>query len=192
MTKIFKENKGFTLIELLVVVSIIGVLSGIVLSSIKSANVKARNHARLAKVDQIAKGIEIGVTGTTNRLPYSSSPWDCIGKTQCYADATYPAGRYDNNATLDNVIINGIAGGIISPDPIFTTGQWGDAVIYHSRRSAFAPNPAGAYLLWVMEDQNGDDTDSCGRGVWESDTDANTTNPSYSCVLFMGDSVTTP
>lgn len=43
-----KPEKGFTLIELLVVISIIGLLSGIVLTSLKSVRMKARDAKRIA------------------------------------------------------------------------------------------------------------------------------------------------
>ena len=47
------SNKGFTLIELLVVISIIGVLSGVVLSSLQSARAKARDTRRIQDLNQI-------------------------------------------------------------------------------------------------------------------------------------------
>ncbi len=45
MTK--KQNQGFTLIELLMVISIIGLLTSIVLSSMADAKAKARDTARI-------------------------------------------------------------------------------------------------------------------------------------------------
>lgn len=43
-----KINRGFTLIELLVVISIIGLLASVVLSSLNSAWVNARDTQRIA------------------------------------------------------------------------------------------------------------------------------------------------
>lgn len=57
MTQKFK--KGFTLIELLVVISIIGVLSTIVLSSLNSARVKARDAKRVSDIRQLQSALEL-------------------------------------------------------------------------------------------------------------------------------------
>ena len=43
LKKLIKKNLGFTLIELLVVISIIGLLSTVILVSLKSAKDKANN-----------------------------------------------------------------------------------------------------------------------------------------------------
>lgn len=56
-----KKNtkKGFTLIELLVVISIIALLSGIVLASLKNARDKAKANAFRAEVNQFINAIEL-------------------------------------------------------------------------------------------------------------------------------------
>lgn len=53
-----KNKKGFTLIELLVVISIIGLLSSVVLSSLTVARKKSRDARRMDDLHQIAASLE--------------------------------------------------------------------------------------------------------------------------------------
>lgn len=53
------KRRGFTLIELLVVVAIIGLLSSVVLSSLNTARMKARDVQRKSDVQQIALALEL-------------------------------------------------------------------------------------------------------------------------------------
>ncbi|MBI2476436.1 MAG: prepilin-type N-terminal cleavage/methylation domain-containing protein [Candidatus Taylorbacteria bacterium] len=54
-----KSSSGFTLIELFVVISIIGLLSSIVLASINSARVKARNARRMSDLIQVRNALQL-------------------------------------------------------------------------------------------------------------------------------------
>lgn len=56
-----KENKGFTLIELLVVIAIIALLSSVVLASLSTARMKARDSKRIQDVQQVKTAIELYV-----------------------------------------------------------------------------------------------------------------------------------
>jgi prepilin-type N-terminal cleavage/methylation domain-containing protein len=54
-----KKSKGFTLIELLVVIAIIGILATIVLVSLNSARIKARDSRRVSDIRQIQLALEL-------------------------------------------------------------------------------------------------------------------------------------
>lgn len=71
MIKISKK-RGFTLIELLVVVAIIGLLSSIVLASLNSARIKARDTRRMSDLREMRKALEFYYD--SNGL-YPSSGW---------------------------------------------------------------------------------------------------------------------
>jgi prepilin-type N-terminal cleavage/methylation domain-containing protein len=70
----FKKNKGFTLIELLVVIAIIGLLSSIVLASLKGARDKSRSTAFKAAINQVVNGLEL-YKNDNGIYPYSG----CVG-----------------------------------------------------------------------------------------------------------------
>jgi len=54
-----RTKRGFTLIELLVVIAIIGILSSVVLASLSSARLKARDSKRVSDLDQIRVALEM-------------------------------------------------------------------------------------------------------------------------------------
>ncbi len=57
--KYIGQRSGFTLIELLVVLSIIGLLSSILLSSLKTATLKSRDTKRLSDLRQMVTALEL-------------------------------------------------------------------------------------------------------------------------------------
>ncbi len=65
---------GFTLIELLVVISIIGLLSSVVLTSVNSARAKARDARRITDLKEISKALEF-YYDANNQYPQPSQGW---------------------------------------------------------------------------------------------------------------------
>jgi prepilin-type N-terminal cleavage/methylation domain-containing protein len=99
MTRATKKqnlDRGFTLIELLVVIAIIGILSAVVLASLNTARVRARNVSYAAEIQQYQKALALHYTATGS-YP-GTSAWGCIGTgypSQLCWDTTYT----ESNAT---------------------------------------------------------------------------------------------
>ncbi len=90
------KSRGFTLIELLVVISVIGMLSSIVLASLNSARVKARDAERVQSINQLRNAIELYYNDTGH---YPNTPYN--GGT--LADCWIPGGGnwiIDGDASL--------------------------------------------------------------------------------------------
>ena len=70
-------KRGFTLIELLVVISIISLLSSIILASLNSARIKARDITRVRFLREFQKAVELSAANNGNAYP-SATPGTCI------------------------------------------------------------------------------------------------------------------
>lgn len=68
-----KKSRGFTLIELLVVIAIIGVLASVVLASLNSARVKARDASRAAQIKEVKTAMELHYHDNDGYIPVCSS-----------------------------------------------------------------------------------------------------------------------
>lgn len=83
----YAGERGFTLIELLVVISIIGLLSSIVLTSVNSARAKARDARKMADFRAISTALQL-FFDSTGRMP--GNGLGCCG-------ATEGGGHYENS-----------------------------------------------------------------------------------------------
>lgn len=78
-----QQRRGFTLIELLVVIAIIGTLASVVLASLNSARVKARDAKRLADTEEVVKALQLHWVNNGGTYPTSASDGACGGSGQC-------------------------------------------------------------------------------------------------------------
>ncbi len=125
----FLKNKkgGFTLIELLVVVAIIGILSSVVLASLNSARVKARDAKRATEVHQLKSALE---------LYYIDN------------NGTYPSVTCDNCGAG----ISSLAGPLASYIPSVPDDPQGASFAWQYVRGTVADN---SYGLWIYYEKTG-------------------------------------
>ncbi|HAT68215.1 MAG: hypothetical protein A2481_04005 [Candidatus Yonathbacteria bacterium RIFOXYC2_FULL_47_9] len=83
---VFSQSRGFTLIELLVVISIIGLLSSVVLSSVNTARKKAADSKHIQALNQLKRAMELYYDNNGGLYPplpvangFANNCWDCTG-----------------------------------------------------------------------------------------------------------------
>ncbi len=158
--------RGFTLIELLVVISIIGVLSSIVIVSLNSARVKARNVSRNSEAIELRTAFNLGIGGT---LPNVSYQYPCIS-TSCFGGWS----SYVANATVDAYF----APYIKKPtDPTDGTRGYGGFLLLTPANWGGSPPtwPVGYYVDYLLEP----------GGTCPSDSYSGATSAYVQCVLRL-------
>lgn len=115
------NKKGFTLIELLVVIAIIGILSGVVLTSLNSARNKAKSARIQTSVSQMRTLAEVN---------YNGSNYDAVFSVNTTGSAN-GNGVLSSNTQAQQLVtdVNG-QGGVIFVRTANTSGSIMDWAIY--------------------------------------------------------------
>jgi prepilin-type N-terminal cleavage/methylation domain-containing protein len=116
-----KTKSGFTLIELLVVISIMGLMSSIVITSVQDARRKARNTAVQSAVVQYLKAFEL-MKQDNRTIPTPGT--FCLGNNPSPTDTTSCGSGFGvvTDPTFNTAISLYIQG---APNPMTRTLQWG-------------------------------------------------------------------
>lgn len=104
------RNRGFTLIELMVVITIIGLLSSTVITSMRNVRMKAKDARRVSDLRSIRLALEL-YHSTNNSYPSTSGAW----RSQC---STW--GGYAANNVIPGLAPQYIAAVPADPDMVVT------------------------------------------------------------------------
>jgi general secretion pathway protein G len=109
------KSRGFTLVELLVVISIIGLLSSVVYSSLQSARQKAITARKQADMNQLLKAVQLYYFDK-NSMPANVNPgcWCSVGTNYTAENVCYqPPG----GVCLNELVTSGYYKSLpVSPD----------------------------------------------------------------------------
>src|SRR3989344_6193540 len=141
------KKRGFTLIELLVVISIIGLLSSVVLASLNSARVKARNAKVQIEVKQIINALFLArEDNPTGKFTGIEGNWQCLKPS-----GTCWNGGYSGNTTITNALALYLPS--IPKPPVTNSNLYMyDSYLYLPNYTGYiGASPPGTYLIWAQE-----------------------------------------
>lgn len=150
----FPRHKGFTLIELLVVIAIIGLLTSIVLVSINSARIKARDAKRKSDLHQIQTALAMYY----NDNGYYPKPGTIYGSGE------YRAYSIDSSWTnLQTLLSPYLAKLPIDPKNTGGCGSWCAVGDYEYN---YMYNPTNGKYDLNTQLENPNDPDRCAVKCW--------------------------
>lgn len=134
----YSHSSGFTLLELLIVIAIIGILAAVVLASLSSSRVKARDTQRVAQLKEIEKALALYYT------EYGQYPDGAeIGGTQ----------NWFSNTSIGELVTEGYMP-VLPADPVYGSGLGG----YHYCTDS---QPTTGYVLYANVEHDGDPEGWC-------------------------------
>lgn len=154
-----RNKNGFTLIELLVVISIISLLASIVLASLNSARVKARDARRVADIRQIQTALDFfydqygryiisGQCGATTPNSGWSNSVQCLSAGRWLRDSTYNLGGFLATDSIDPINQN----------------NWTRGAYYYFAQDYGAPNGAWYMMVYSLENYPNPIIENSGAG----------------------------
>ena len=158
--KVFNKNKGFTLIELLVVVSIIGLLSSVIFSSLSSARSKVRDARTLEDVHQITLALQLAHDlSSNNAWPGVYGDWQCLKSNGlCFANT------YHGNTTITTALAPYMPN---IPKVQAPSSSWVyDSYLFFPDLSDNPGYKDGAYLFFAMEHDFPNQCSGVYGGYW--------------------------
>ncbi len=163
------RNKSFTLIELLVVIAVIGLISSIVLVSVKGAREKAKIARAQADFDVMRQAMIMYAANNDGKLPINGEVSHC-----CDAfDASWWGGCTNTPTTCD-CLKTRFADPVSPYAKINLKDPWGKCYIYHYHSDSSECNfimsvgPNGSGDWWTEHNCTCDDDDVCfffGKGT---------------------------
>ncbi|HEY0980157.1 MAG TPA: type II secretion system protein [Candidatus Paceibacterota bacterium] len=175
----YRKNpqKGFTLIELLVVIAVIGILASVIMASLNSARVKARDARRASDIDQIYKALFL-YYDTYGCLPINYGGTTCGPATGTYAEND--AGAWDYSSQGGGFMQFLVTAGFmpsVPVDPVNNmTGDWTPSGTYAYKYHCYITpvwGSVGLHLGYIKE--------STGEYVAKQSGGTNWANEDFVC-----------
>jgi prepilin-type N-terminal cleavage/methylation domain-containing protein len=119
---------GFTLIELLVVIAIIGILSSVVLVSLNSARIRARDEAVRSNLNTVRSEIELYYINNNEGYGTPASAGTAVCSDQPFSEGVIPEAldsAEENGGTEDTLCAVGPSGDSWAVSvPLASSGSW--------------------------------------------------------------------